>query len=689
MLDFFQNLFDTTGFPAQGVGEGWSEGLIWLHNISDLLFWLACLTMAVVLVFLASQRRAMPFHRIFWLFGIFLLCCGMTHFLEVVTFQIPLQRAVGFMKLLAALAAWISVVALVPTVPRVLNLLWQAPDVSKNTVRLVRAVDQSLSWRYGTAIAVAGLATLARLVLDPLLGNNHPFLISLLCVVLVAWRGGMGPALLCLFLCAATATYLFVPPRNSFIISGLEHQIGLGVFCFVGVGCALLGEFQRDAWLRAEAGLAALTRQQRLLEEEIERRKRFETQLRQSEARFRTLAEAMPQLVWTSKADGTLDYFNQRWYDYTGLTQEESTGSGWQQAVHPEDRERLIARWQAAVRENRLYEIEYRLRRKDGSYRWFLTRAQPESGDGKTVAQWFGTCTDIDDQKRTEQQLRQTEQRFRLLADEIPQMVWRANPAGEVIDYNRRWYDYTGLTFEQTQGQGWQQVLHPEDKEEGIRRWQTALQQGDRIEIEQRLRRGQDGSYRWHLVRGLPLRDERGGIEQWVGTITDIDEQRRQAEALEQQVQSRTAALVAANNSLRQEVEERWRAEDLARTFALELQRSNRELEQFAAVASHDLQEPLRKIQAFGDRLQSRCAAQLGEQGLDFLGRILASAGRMRRLIDDLLAYSRVTTRGQAFVPVDLGAMAREVVSDLEGRLQQVGGFVEVGELPTVEADPL
>src|SRR5262249_27315924 len=122
--------------------------------------------------------------------------------------------------------------------------------------------------------------------------------------------------------------------------------------------------------------------------------------------------------------------------------------------------------------------------------------------------------------------------------------------------------------------------------------------------------------------------------------------------------------------------------------FAAELQRSNRELEQFAYVASHDLQEPLRKIQAFGDRLQARSAEALGEQGRDYLERMRAAAARMSTLINDLLAFSRVATHGQPFAAVDLAREARQVVSDLEGRLQQTGGRVEVGPLPTVHADP-
>lgn len=164
------------------------------------------------------------------------------------------------------------------------------------------------------------------------------------------------------------------------------------------------------------------------------------------------------------------------------------------------------------------------------------------------------------------------------------------------------------------------------------------------------------------------------GAAYWL-TARELETRRRGVAALneanselERRVEARTADLGSANESLR---------------------RSNLELEQFASVASHDLQEPLRKIQAFGDRLGTRCASELGEQGRDYLARMQASATRMRSLIDALLSFSRVTTKAQPFTPVDLGTTAEEVVSDLEGRIEQVGGRVQLGNLPTVEADPL
>lgn len=144
-------------------------------------------------------------------------------------------------------------------------------------------------------------------------------------------------------------------------------------------------------------------------------------------------------------------------------------------------------------------------------------------------------------------------------------------------------------------------------------------------------------------------------------------------------------SLKQSHNEMENRVRERTAELD---TSNLSLRRSNQELEQFASVASHDLQEPLRKIQAFGDRLKEKCSQELGAQGHDYLERILVSAARMRTLINDLLSFSRVTTKAQPFVATKLAALAREALSDLEGRLQQTSGQVEIGKLPTVDVDP-
>ncbi len=170
------------------------------------------------------------------------------------------------------------------------------------------------------------------------------------------------------------------------------------------------------------------------------------------------------------------------------------------------------------------------------------------------------------------------------------------------------------------------------------------------------------------LGLGLVLAAYRITIRELTTREHGVEALARANDELEDRVTARTADLNSANESL---------------------QRSNRELEQFASVASHDLQEPLRKIQAFGDRLETRCSQELGEQGRDYLARMQSSATRMRSLIDALLSFSRVTTKAQPFAQVDLSTTAQDVLSDLEERVQRMDGRIEVGDLPTLEADPL
>jgi PAS domain S-box-containing protein len=281
-----------------------------------------------------------------------------------------------------------------------------------------------------------------------------------------------------------------------------------------------------------------------------------------------------------------------------------------------------------------------------------------------------------------------SEGRFRTVAELIPQLVWAARPDGARDYINPRWYAATGLPPGSGEGDGWVESVHPDDRAGVVGRWREAVASGEKYEVEYRLRQA-DGGYRWYLAQALPQRDDAGRVVRWFGTSTDVDDRKRHAETLERLVQERTAELMTANATLRSEVDERRRAEEREAAAARELRRSNAELEQFAYVASHDLQEPLRKIQAFGDLLAAKHAAALPAEGQGYVKKMQASAGRMSRLIDDLLTYSRVTTHARPFARVDLAAAVREVVDDLELRAEKAGGRVEVGPLPEVEADPV
>ena len=156
-----------------------------------------------------------------------------------------------------------------------------------------------------------------------------------------------------------------------------------------------------------------------------------------SETRLRAFAESFPDIAWITDADGDPAYFNRRWYDYTGLSRQKSEEAGWTSALHPDDLAPAVRRWKHAIKTGLTNEFEYRLRASDGQYRWFVGRALPQRGNGEILC-WLGMCRDIDDQKHAEDELRRSEERFRLLAEAIPEMVWMATPRGDVVYFNQR-----------------------------------------------------------------------------------------------------------------------------------------------------------------------------------------------------------------------------------------------------------
>ncbi|GAB2534672.1 hypothetical protein GCM10027085_26890 [Spirosoma aerophilum] len=272
---------------------------------------------------------------------------------------------------------------------------------------------------------------------------------------------------------------------------------------------------------------------------------------------------------------------------------------------------------------------------------------------------------DVTDQVIARRSIEESELRFRTLMEAIAQMTWTNTPTGEINFFNQRWYDYTGLSMEQTKEGDWESVIHPDDLERTKEVYANSLKEGTVIVIENRYRRGSDGMYRWHLNRSIPIRDDADDIRLWVGTATDIHEQKQLAANLEELILARTQELEASNFDLR---------------------RSNENLEKFAYIASHDLQEPLRKIQSFGGILRDQYASNLGE-GADHLDRMQKAAGRMSLLIKDLLTFSRISTRQEAAAPIALNKVLAEVLEDLEVTAQQARGQIIVGELPTILGD--
>jgi len=266
------------------------------------------------------------------------------------------------------------------------------------------------------------------------------------------------------------------------------------------------------------------------LEKAYNEAKVSEAQLADSEARLQTIIDMVPSFLWTSLPDGSKEYLNKRWYDYTGLSLEEGEGWGWKVVVHPDDLDRLVQEWLAILDARKPGELETRIRRYDGVYRWFLIRVVPLLDEQGNVVKWFGSNTDIEDRKLAEEKLRQDERELRQITDAIPHNIVVMEPDGTRLYANRAFHEYTGIKPEDVNSDSFHaEKVHPDDLERLNNERQTGLERSEPFEIESRAR-GKDGRYRWFIVRYSPFRDEQGRLVRWYATGTDIDDRKRREE---------------------------------------------------------------------------------------------------------------------------------------------------------------
>src|SRR5712671_192251 len=252
--------------------------------------------------------------------------------------------------------------------------------------------------------------------------------------------------------------------------------------------------------------------------------------IRNSETNLRRVIDTIPTLAWCNTPDGPNEFLNKRWHEYTGSSHEESTGWGWQAAFHPEDVPPMMKKWRELLASGESGEIEARLRRHDGVYRWFLIRVEPFRDEHGQLLRWYGTSTDIDALKQTQEKLREDEQELRRITDAIPQAIVVLDPSGAPVYANQATLDYAGLTAADVVAPRFRERLfHADDLERFRDERKAALCRGVPFEAELRARR-KDGAYRWFLIRYNPFRNEQGQLTRWYATGTDIDDRVRAEE---------------------------------------------------------------------------------------------------------------------------------------------------------------
>ena len=447
--------------------------------------------------------------------------------------------------------------------------------------------------------------------------------------------------------------------------------------------------------------------------------------IKEAADKFKTLLEAMPQITWTNLPSGEVDFFNQRWYDYTGLDFHATKGWGWENVLYPEDLSKTLKVYSEALSTGNIFVMENRLKAHDGTYRWHLSRASPIKNTEGEITLWVGTATDIHEQKMIQQSLQQSDQRFqnlireasvgiivmtgddmivevandayaelinrvpgdllghplfdiipeveaefrplleevkrtgkpmqmfgrpysiihgrvkegflniiyqpyketdgrisgimalcqdvtsqilatkkvqeseekfRLLADSMPQLVWISDPAGNANYFNKAVLNYSGMTEAQLEKEGaWQDIVHPDEREENIRLWIQAVTSGNDFEFSHRFLR-HDGEYRWHLSRAIPQRDEHGNIQMWIGASTDIQNLKD-----------------------------------------LDQQKDN-----FLSMASHELKTPLTTIKAYGQIAENMLEKKDAQTELAIIKKMGKQVDRLATLIEDLLDITKI-----------------------------------------------
>lgn len=315
-----------------------------------------------------------------------------------------------------------------------------------------------------------------------------------------------------------------------------------------------------------------------------------------------------------------------------------------------------------------------------GSERFLSISAAPICSQVGKIDCVVLTVQDVTEQKRSEDAVRRSESNLRQLADSIPHIVWTSLPNGDLRDVNRQWYTYTGLSVEETFSSRSHEVVHP-DELSLVRKACTAnIDFAQGRSYEYRLRR-HDGVYRWHLARITPILDDDDRLAFWIGTATDIDDRKKIEKELyevnrdlEERVRERTIQLEVANEHLRQEVAER--------------ERSNRDLEQFAYIASHDLQEPLRAVASYVGLLARRYRGQFDDRANSYIKHAVEGAARMQSFINDLLTFSRVRPASGAKECVDLSDIIREAIAALHVTIKENRAVITYDNLPFVPGFP-
>jgi len=350
----------------------------------------------------------------------------------------------------------------------------------------------------------------------------------------------------------------------------------------------------------------------------------LEQRLRSSLDFHLKLMQEFPNPIWRLDRIGKCDYVNRAWLEFTGRALEQELGDGWMEGIHPDDRQRCVDAFLSAVVRRDPFTTEYRMRHRDGGYRWILDHGSPYTDLDGDYAGYLGACYDIDDRKQAELQLLERELQYRTLADSGQALIW-ASGTDKLCDYfNEVWLEFTGRSLEQELGDGWAEGVHPDDFRRCLEVYTSAFDRREKFSMDYRLRR-HDGEYRWIQDDGCPRYDSKGEFIGYIGYCLDVTDRKR-AEA----------ALLKLTEELEEKVAERTSDLEHARFDA---DQANRAKSAFLSAMSHEIRTPMNGVIGMIDVLQQ---GDLDSQQVEMADLIHESAFSLLAIIDDILDFSKI-----------------------------------------------
>jgi PAS domain S-box-containing protein len=367
--------------------------------------------------------------------------------------------------------------------------------------------------------------------------------------------------------------------------------------------------------------------------------------LEESEHLLYNITSASPTALWMSDRNGQIIYANQTWVEWTGQSMEEILGTGWTNAIVPEDRQQAAETFISDLQAQRHYEVSFRIKRKDGEIRWCVATGNPQYHSDGTFAGYIGSCTDVTDKILVEQevQLKNRElneqiKQFEFVTDFMPAQLWTANTAGELDYVNRRTEEFFGTNAHYITGSRWQTFIHTDDLQPAMEAWMNSLVTGNEYQVEFRLR-DRNGNYKWHLARAYPFIID-GQIVKWFGTNTDIDEQKQ-------------------------------------------LQRQK---DDFLGIASHELKTPVTSIKAYAQVLGAMLTKEGEHRKAEMVNRMDSQVNRLTNLIGDLLDVTKINSGRLQFTKTwfNLNKVIHDTIADMQHttlKHKLVEDFTETGKI--------